>query len=201
MSVYFQIPRGRWRARMAIFLLAVSPLFGEAGADPTGLSEYQVKAAFIYNFAKFIEWPPQAFPSTNSPVILGVVGDDPTSKDINAVAGRTVGTHRIQVEWFPVWRADLFAHAPPQCQILYLLPSERLQAPAIMETVRSQTVLTICDGVKDFAQVGATINLITTPEGKIRFEINIDAAKRAGLKIESPLLNLARIVREQEASK
>lgn len=195
MFLQFQIRRGRWRGGMAAFLIAAFSPFCLA-ADLPALSAYQVKAAFIYNFAKFVEWPPQSFPASDSPLILGVVGDDPMSKDVNALSGRTVGPHRIQVEWFPVSRADLFIHDPPPCQILYILPSELLQAPAIIDGVRARHVLTICDGARSFERVGAAINLITTPEGKIRFEINIDAAKRAGLKIESPLLNLARIVRE-----
>lgn len=194
MDLFFQPARSRGRdwKRALLLLLALFPLGVLRAAGP---SEYQVKAAFIYNFAKFVEWPASNFPSAASPMVLAVVGDEAMKNDISAISGRLVGTHPIQVQWFPISRADQLLRAVPACQILYILPSESAEAGVMVHLLGTNNILTICDGARDFVRVGAAINFIKTPDEKIRFEINVDAVKRAGLKIQSPLLNLARIVR------
>jgi hypothetical protein len=180
----------RWFLHQLGWLLlgaCVQPL--QAGDAPPA-SEYQIKAAFIYNFAKFVEWPPGAFPLQDSPIILAVLGDDAVGRDLNAINGKVVGSHPIQVRYVR------FSPTLQECHILLVLPSQGMELPAIIQTIQTRNVLTICNGARNFASVGAIINLVKTPQDKIRFEINVDAAKRAGLKIESPLLNLAKIVRE-----
>ncbi len=180
--------RGRLLAVAASIL--VLTFAGNVAARDSTPSEYELKAAFIYKFAKFVDWPPQVFPSPDTPLVLAVLGDDDSSKDMEAIGGRAIGSHPIKVE-----RVRIGTNLPP-CQILVILRSARQGAPAMLEAARTRSILTIGDGLKEFAESGAIINLINSPDGKIRFEINVDAAKRANLKIESPLLNLAKIIRD-----
>jgi hypothetical protein len=191
MSLYrLNSGNARWFfRRLGLLLMAACATPLRAGDSPSS-NEYQIKAAFIYNFAKFVDWPATAFPLPDSPIILAILGDDPVGRDLNAINGKVVGSHPIQVRYFRS------APALQECHILVVLPSEAMELPAIIQSIQTRNILTICNGVKDFARVGAIINLIKTPQDKIRFEINVDAAKRAGIKIQSPLLNLAKIVRE-----
>jgi hypothetical protein len=170
-------------ARMLLFCFL--PTLTSAQTPPP--SEYQVKAAFLYNFAKFVEWPNS--PDAESPLILGVIGDEKSATDLMTINGRLIKKHPVQVVRFPHTRRL------PKCHILFILPSESMESLRL-KNLRDSGVLTVCDERKDFARTGAIINFIKTQEGKIRFEVNIDAAKRAGLKIQSPLLALAHIVRE-----
>jgi hypothetical protein len=164
-------------------------------ADPPAPREYQIKAAIIYNFAKFVQWPTNTFALPDSPIILGVLGDDAVGRDLDAIEGKLIGAHPLRV------RHLRYSSGLPECHILFVLPSQGMELPAIVETVQARSVLTICNGSKNFARAGAIINLTKTPDDKIRFEINVDAAKRAGLKIQSPLLNLAKIVRDPTLSR
>ena len=181
----------RFLRRLAWLFVSAWALYARA-ADPPGPTEYQLKAAFIYNFAKFVEWPAASLPMPNSPIILGMLGDDAVGKDLSVVNGQVIGRHAIQVRRFRDV-ADIQG-----CHILFILPSERLELPAIVQALRNRNILTICEASRDFSTTGAVINLIKTPQDKIRFEINVDAAKRATLKIASPLLNLAKIVRDPQ---
>lgn len=176
--------------RRLALLFVFSWAFHLRAADSPAPTEYQIKAAFIYNFAKFVEWPPETFATPDKPIILGVLGDESVGQDLAVIDGKVVGTHPIKVRRFR-YLPDI-----AECHILFILPSQRMELPAIVQAVRTRAILTICEGAKDFARVGTIINLVKTPEDKIRFEINVDAAKRAGLKIESPLLNLAKIVHD-----
>lgn len=174
-----------------IFVLTFTVTTAATDSTP---SEYELKAAFIYKFAKFVDWPPDAFSAPDTPLVLAVLGDDNSSKDMDAINGRTVGAHPIKIQ-----RVRTGTNLPP-CQILVILRSARQGAPAMLEAARSRNILTVGDGLKEFAESGAIINLVNSPDGKIRFEINVDAARRANLKIESTLLNLAKIIRDNHSA-
>ncbi len=159
-------------------LLAVPGLLGAQT-----VSEYDVKAAFLYNFTKFVDWPASAFPDPENLKIC-VLGDDPFGKSLRSVAGEQVGGHKLTVT-----QTDSLAR-PTGCQVLFISHSERERLPQILAAVRGAPVLTVGD-TKGFADDGVIINFVL--EGsKVRFEINTESADRAGIKISSKLLQLAK---------
>jgi hypothetical protein len=163
---------------LAALLLAVP------GAAPAQTAEeYAVKAAFLYNFAKFVDWPPAAFPDPSNLKIC-VLGDDPFGGSLETVAGEQVAGRKLNVV-----RTDSTSKLAG-CQILFISRSERERIPQILAAVKGSPVLTVGDTQK-FADDGVIINFIL--EGsKVRFEINTDSAERARLRISSKLLQLAR---------
>ena len=159
--------------------LAIGPVRAQ------GLNEYQVKAAFLYNFAKFIEWPADAFGSNSDPLIIGVIGDDPFGGALNqTISGKSISGRPLVVRHLR-WGQDLRA-----CHILYISSSEGRRIPQIIQSVKGGSVLTIGD-TDHFNQQGGIINFILEAN-KVRFEINVRGAEHARLRISSKLLALSR---------
>jgi hypothetical protein len=156
-------------------------------ARAQGPSEYEVKAAFLYNFTKFVEWPPSAFAEGNGALRLCVLGDDPFGRGLNAALGEG---EVVEGRRLTVVRAETLARAGG-CQVLFVSRSERERLPQILAPLKSSPVLTVGDS-KGFLDQGGIVNFIL--EGsKVRFEINPAAAEQAGIRISSKLLRLARI--------
>jgi YfiR/HmsC-like len=154
-----------------------------AAAAAPSASEYDVKAAFLYNFTKFVDWPPEAFPDPNS-LRICVLGEDPFGKSLQAVTDEQVGGHKLIVT-----RTESLAK-PAGCQILFISRSERERVRQILAAVKDTPVLTVGD-TQGFADDGVIINFVL--EGsKVRFEINTRSADRAGIRISSKLLQLAK---------
>ena len=173
-----------------VLLLAVSS--GVKGQTPgRSLSEYQIKGAFIYNFAKYVEWPPSAFTDSQAPCLLCILGKDPFRSGLDFLSGKTVRGHRMVVE-----RHDRPAGVG-SCHILFISASERQHLSTILKTIEKEPVLTVGD-MENFAQLGGVIQLFTR-NNKIRFAINHEAATRVGLKVSSKLLHLSRTVGKAEA--
>jgi hypothetical protein len=149
------------------------------------VSEYEVKAAYVYNFAKFVEWPQIAFPSKNSPITIGVVGDDEFGALLEkTVKDKLVQEHTIQVRLLK-WPADLRT-----CSIVYISSSEQKRFHQIAESLLENPVLTITE-TDEGSQVKGIMNLFIEG-GKVQFEVNITAAEKVKLRISSKLLRLAR---------
>ncbi len=186
-----------------IFALAVSALAGAANAptvladlDSTKASasrEYRIKAAFLYNFAKFTVWPAAAFADAKAPLRLCVLGDDPFNGALAAlVEGRTVKNR-------PIVAGRLSSGDPlGQCHLLFVSASEHGRLGTILESLRGMPVLAVGD-TPHFARSGGTIRLKIVGN-KVRFEINVRAAQPAKLKIDSRLLRLGRIASNRAAS-
>jgi hypothetical protein len=170
-----------WLAALPLALLLAVP-----GAAPAQtVPEYDVKAAFLYNFTKFVDWPPAAFPDPNS-LRICVLGDDPFGHSLQAVEGEQVANHKLIVT-----RTDSISR-PGGCQILFISRSEQGRLKQILAAVKGSPVLTVGDTEK-FVDQGVIINFILDGS-KVRFEINTGAADQAGLRISSKLLQLARRV-------
>jgi hypothetical protein len=171
---------------MAAILLAAPAARAEdrlAMARPT---EYQVKAAFLYNFARFVEWP--APPPPGQPFVIAVVGADPFGRVLDdTVADKTVHGHPIAVR-----RGG--AEAARGAHIVYVSPSERHRLDAVLESVAGQGVLTVAD-TPGAARRGVMINFVMD-DHRVRFEINLRRAETAGLRMSSQLLRLAALVEE-----
>ncbi len=151
--------------------------------DPQPLREYRIKAAFLYNFAKFVEWPAEAFEDDDATLILGVFGDDPFGAALQSLSGKTVRGRRLTIKRFDSL-LDL-----DQCHILFITSSTQEQQQKALESLQGSNVLTVGE-MQRFAQMGGIINFVIR-NNKLRFEINLDAGKRAGLMISSQLLKLA----------
>jgi hypothetical protein len=161
-------------------LIAVAPAFGAQSED-------QVKAAFLFNFARYVEWPVDAFADASQAVRICMLGTDGFAQVVSrAVSGKSVGDRAVEVD-LP---GDLESLAG--CHILYV--GDRVEAGPreIADRVGGASVFTVADRA-GFARGGGVANFIRA-DNRIRFEINPGAAKRAGLKISSRLLRLAKVV-------
>ncbi len=171
---------------MLALAFARNPLAAQVQAQ--GASEYSVKAAFLYNFAKFVEWPPGAFENGGTPLIVGVVGSDPFGGTLDqAIQGKAVNGRQLIVRRFSL------GQNLRECHILFISSSERKRLPQIIDSLRGTGVLTIGE-MDQFNQQGGIINFVID-RGKVRFEINAGAAEQARLRLSSKLLALAKSVR------
>jgi hypothetical protein len=150
-------------------------------------NEYQIKAVFLFNFAQFAEWPARAFPNEKAPFVIGILGHDPFGEYLDElvkdekVRGRSLVVRRYQ---------DLGgAH---DCHILYISRSETGHLAEIISGLQHECVLTISD-VDSFARLGGMIRFVMNG-GKVRLEINVEAARAAGVTISSKILRPATIV-------
>jgi hypothetical protein len=153
-------------------------------AQGTQPSEYQLKAAFLYHFAQLVNWPPEAFAQTNSPIVIGVLGENPFGKQLEeSVRGKSVNGHPLAVK-----EVQTLGEVTT-CHILFISASEKKRLSEILSAAREKSVLTVSE-TDNFTETGGMINFILDGT-KIRFQINNAAAKAAGLKISSKLLTLA----------
>jgi len=171
----------------SLLALALIPFTGTVRAAQDSPSEYQLKAAFVYNFAKFVDWPPKVYSGPQSPFSICILGTDPFGSVIDdTLRGKTVADHPVVV------RRDKDATAARHCQIVFVSASERHRLPDVFASLKGGNALIVGD-VDGFAAAGGAIEL-TLQDSRVRFAINPGAADGAGLKISSQLLALATIV-------
>jgi hypothetical protein len=157
-------------------------------AEPASLSEYQVKALFLLNFSKYIDWPAEAFAQPDSPIIIGIIGQNNFGDDlVHAVAGKTVNDRKIVIR--PLTSESDWA----KCHILFISASEKRRVPDILVRLHGLPILTVGE-TDQFTQQGGVVNF-TKRDGKVRLEIDLHAAQQARLQISSRLLNVADAVR------
>jgi hypothetical protein len=155
--------------------------------------EYEVKAAFLLNFARLVQWPATAFHDAEEPILLGVLGRDPFDGALQSlVEGRKAGPRTIHVKHITNVR-DVAT-----CHMVFVSAPETAPIPEILAAARGVSVLLIGDA-HDFARKGGAINFYSD-EGKVRFAINRQAAEGAGLKISSRMLRLAKLVPEASSA-
>jgi hypothetical protein len=183
------MPGRRRAAGLALFFFVLSCSFGVSWAQEM---EHDVKAAFVYNFIRYAEWPARAFQGPDDAIVLWVAGTDDTAEATAALDGRTVKGRKIVVKRIngPVVPGE-------KCHLLFVGKSERSHVRAILGAVRGMPVLTIAD-FPGFARSGGVVNFVLAQQ-KVAFEINQVAAERGGLRLSSQLLKLARIVQEWES--
>ncbi len=149
--------------------------------------EYEIKAAYIYNFINYIDWPENAFPAQGGTITIGVVGQSPFGAALQTLNGKQVKGRTLALKQVTDMK-DL-----DQCQIVFINSSEKSRLPELLEKLKDSRVLTVSE-IDGFAQQGGIINFISE-HNKVRFEINPDAAHRLGLNISSELLKLAKLVK------
>jgi hypothetical protein len=162
--------------------LAANPMV----AKPPAAAEYQLKAVFLFNFTKYVEWPASAFPDAQSPFVIGVLGDDPFGAALDdAVRGEKVNGRALIVHRYNS-NDDV-----KDCQILFISQSESSRLEQIITGLKGRSLLTVGDMDK-FTDRGGMIGLVTE-NNKIRLKINLEAAKAANLTISSSLLRAAEV--------
>jgi hypothetical protein len=159
-----------------------------------GSSEYKVKAAFLYSFTKFVQWPPSTITNSNGPVAVCVFGENPFGGSLQEIlAGKTFNGRPFAV------KEVTSTQEGRACLILFISSSEHKRLKAVLETLQGAAVLTVGD-TQGFAEDGCVIDFVLE-DNKMRFEINPIAADQARLKISSKLLSLARIVSTEKAQR
>ena len=177
--------RGLWLLGATLLGLLAPPAAGQ----PPVSSEYQVKAVFLFNFAQFVEWPERAFAKSDSPLVIGIVGEDPFGAYLDdLVKGEKVGARPLVV------RRGQRPEEIPDSHILFISRSVGADLPKVLEQLRGRSVLTVSD-VDTFNRLGGIVRL-ATEAGKIRLKIGVDAARAAGLTISSKILRPSTIVKE-----
>ena len=152
------------------------------------VEEYQLKAAVVYNFAKFVQWPARSFSSPSDPITVCVLGQNPFGQWLSGtLAGKVVGGRAFVVQ--PA--AD--GQAVARCQILFVASSERKRFRSILTEIKTEGVLTVGD-TPGFAGLGGVVNLRVDGE-TVRLEVNLEAAKQKNLQISAKVLALAQIVK------
>lgn len=152
-------------------------------------SEYDVKAAYLFKFTKFIEWPATAFAGPDAPFVIGIVGRDPFNGGLDRlIAGNTTGARRLEVQHLNATDSAGLRG----CQMVFVSASEQRRLPNILSALQGRPVLVVGES-EGFASAGGMLGFALR-ESRMGIEINSAAARQARLKISSQLLNLAKVV-------
>lgn len=179
-------PRGRPRCHRAALILFLA-LFPSRSLAAPPAKEYDVKAVFLFNFAQFVEWPDSAFANKHSPLVLGVLGDDPFGASLDeAVRGKSVDSRPMEVRRF----RDV--EEAKDCNILFVSASEMTRLRSVLEALKADDVLTVGE-TDEFARGGGMICFVNR-DGRIRLLVNLKAVQAAKLTVSSKLLRVAEIV-------
>ena len=170
---------------MLVALLSCAPAFSMADNHQT--TEYRIKAAFLYNFSRFVTWPENALQESGE-FNLCILGSDPFRKLLDPLSGKSTQKSSLNIKRLATLDQG---HA---CQIIFISQTGSRALKHIMSVLKGQPVLTVSD-IEDFTAHGGIIQFKLV-DNKVRFNINIDNASHAGLTISSKLLSLATIVRD-----
>ena len=172
----------RWLFMSILLFASEDKLSAETAISP----EYQVKAVFLFNFAQFVDWPPKAFPEPQTPLIIGVLGEDP----FGAYLDETVRGEKVNGRQLVVQRYHRVGEIK-MCHVLFISRSERDRLDQIFSNLKGRNVLTVGDA-DDFTGRGGMIWLFNE-KNKIRMRVNLEVVKAANLTISSKLLRVAEI--------
>jgi hypothetical protein len=178
---------GTMLSRLVFTIFLTAPPI--AALPPRPADEYQVKAAFLYNFARFVEWPPEVFQGPDDPFLICVLGRDPFGQALDDVtSGGTVSGRKILVRHFSE------ARRVAGCRILFVSPSEPKSDLVVLAEIKMPGVLTV--GESGSAVSEGMIILLKLDGRKVRFEIHTEKAARARLRFSSHLLSLATVLKD-----
>jgi hypothetical protein len=177
----------RFRVRLIMALLLFVAVRNLSYAQAA--SEYQVKAAYVYNFAKFVEWPARDFPSATAPIRLCVLNDPSFETELNQIVkGKAIAGRPVSV--VPVQNGE----QSRSCHVLFINSTQDRQAGLIMPVLRDASVLTVGES-RGFVEEGGIINFVMQ-DNRVQFQVNRKAANQVGLHISSRLLSVAKHVIE-----
>jgi hypothetical protein len=169
----------RW---LPVLIVSCAAVCGaQAGPPELTQTEYHIKAGLIYNFAKLVEWPTNAFATAQTPITIGVLGEDPFGPLLdNTVKDRKIGERPIAIKRFSA------VNQVHGCHVLFISPSEKARLPDILAALGDKSILTVGED-EHFRQLGGIIQFLDRDD-TIQFAINTNAARRASLQISSKLL-------------
>ncbi len=160
------------RLPLLCILLITAFIACASAVSVASTGEYDIKAAFLYNFIKFVEWPPKAFANDNSPIVVAILGDDPFGKTLDKiVSDKTVEGRKIVIKRYKKL-SEL-----ENCHVLFVCISEKRQIEKILEKVKDWNSLTVGD-MEKFTQYGGIINF-TVDSNRVGFEINLEAGSQS----------------------
>lgn len=180
------------------------------GTNAAVSREYKIKAAFLYNFIKFVDWPKEKIAGRNKPIIIGIVGKDPFGDAFEPVQSKSIKGRKVVIKRFTTFKRLNKSSEQntdktyrkiemlKKCHLIFICPSEEKNIKEIINLVKDHSVLTVGQ-TDDFLKAGGIINFIVEDE-KVRFEINTAAAKQAKLDIRSKLLRLAKKVHKGKSA-
>ena len=176
---------------LSILCLTVTP--ASRGATLVA-REYDLKAAYLVNFTKFVAWPPAGFNQPSAPLVIGLLGEDPFGEILDrTVRSQVVNNHPLVIKRFK--RGE----DPGGCHLLFISRSEKEGLPEIVRGLQGRGVLLVSE-MDQFLDQGGMINLYLEAD-LVKFAANPEAAERAGLKISSKLLGLAKVVKAGPAKR
>ena len=179
---------GILRLTMVLLFAACSVLNGQAQSSK--LSDYDIKAAYLFNFGRFVEWPSGGDSPNGGPFTFCILGHDPFGLNLDhMLAGRTINNKAITVKRIAT------AEESSGCQVLFLDAEEQGKLNKIIEALDDEAVLTVSD-IPEFSKHGGMIQFVEK-ENRVRFEVNLDATRRAGLTLSADLLKVATAVKRQ----
>jgi hypothetical protein len=183
-----------WLLACSLVCLLAQSLLAQPAGDTVINREYTLKALFLYNFGSYVQWPREALGGDDKPFVIGVLGYSPVEATLREIAAtKTIGGRRIVIERIPS------AAAMVPCQILYIPPEVGPQDQRLaVESLGNAHVLIVGDS-PGFAQRGAVVNFFVQAN-RIRFEINVDAARDRNLAISAKLLSLAKVIGASSAA-
>jgi uncharacterized protein DUF4154 len=190
-----QFRRGLRMAGWFLFALVAVALFcAIAAAQSDQPGEYEVKAAFLFNFTKFVEWPENAFVDPHAPIVIGVIGDDPFGESlVRIVAGQKAQGRSIEVVKYR------YGDNLRRCHVLFISASERQHRAPLLASLQEASVLTVSD-IDGFAEAGGAIQFVMQ-ENRVRFVVNLEVATQGKLRVSAKLLALARVINSSEAAR
>ena len=169
--------------------LHASLLAAQSSASPPALSDSAMQALYLFNFAKFIEWPTSALPEKQSPIRLCIYGEKPSElrQSVGSIEGKTVQGRELAI------RRNATLNELNDCQIVFVPGSEERWLSEVLRVAHAANALTVSD-MEDFVESGGGVGLFMI-DHQIRFEFNLDAIQAAQLKVSSQLLKLAKAVK------
>lgn len=183
-------------AILSLFFLLASVLFSAvAAAQSRRPREYEMKAAFLLNFAKFVQWPDSSFDSPEAPIVFEVMGGDhELAFDLRRIsAGQRVQGRNIVI------REGRFGDDVRSCHVLFVSASERRRAGQLLAGLQEASVLTVSD-IEGFAESGGAMELVMQGD-RVRFIVNLNTATQSKLRVSAKLLALAHVINHKEAAR
>jgi hypothetical protein len=172
-------------AAVMVWLVAgnIAALYAQAEAQ----QDSSIKAVFLHNLTQFVEWPPSAFESTDTPLVIGILGEDPFGRHLEeAIEGEEKHGRPLVIRHFDT------EEAAESCHVLFINLSDPAQTNPVLEKLRGKSILTVSDR-EGFLEAGGMVQLVNA-ENKIHFQINTDASSAVDLKISSKLLRVAEVI-------
>ena len=186
----FGAGRGFWLVFLGVLMAWHCHDFGAVAAEVPDL-EYKVKAGFVFNFFKFVQWPESSFTTPTSPFVLGIFSSDPSLSALEQVLrGKQVNGRPVLVK--PLSNVE----EGQACHLVFLSRAEKRRVSEMLNTVKHLPVVTVSE-IEGFAQDGGIVNFVLR-DGSVRLEINLEAAERVGLKISAKLSSVGSLVKPKK---